>query len=250
MGRLLAFALVLGLAPAGAAHAQDAAPSTASVVTLSPPDLRSVHEHCVRSMVRIERPDGAFGSGFVAVLRSSGDSTDALADRRVVVTNAHVAEGIDPLRVVLYDGQVVIAHVRYVSARIDLAILVTEEPLEAPPLEVASGALVRGERVVVGGNPGGLGFITTEGVVAGVISGTPLSDRACGQGNNCILLDAEAEPGSSGGPVIDEQGRVIGMLWGVYTGTSLSVTIHGQTLATELETAGEALGRRVRHARR
>jgi S1-C subfamily serine protease len=213
--------------------------------------MRSVHEHCVRSMVRIERPDGAFGSGFVAALHAVGDASEPLGGRRVIVTNAHVAEGVDPLRIVLYDGQVVLGHVRYLSSRIDLAILVTEEPIDAPPLEVASGALVRGERVVLGGNPGGLAFITTEGVVAGVVSGTPLSDSACGPGNNCVLLDAEAEPGSSGGPVVDEQGRVIGMLWGVYSGTSLSVTIHGQTLATELETAGQVLGRRpVRHARR
>jgi S1-C subfamily serine protease len=250
MVRLLVLALALGVVLTGHARAQDGGVPSAPPTASSPPDLRSVHEHCVRSMVRIERPDGAFGSGFVAALRSSSDTSEPLADRRVIVTNAHVAEGVDPLRVVLYDGQTVLAHVRYLSDRIDLAVLVTEEPISAPPLEVVSGALVRGERVVLGGNPGGLFFITTEGVVAGVITGTPLSDQACGPGNNCIVLDTEAEPGSSGGPVVDEEGRVIGMLWGVYTGTSLSVTIHGQTLATELERAGERLGHRVRHARR
>jgi S1-C subfamily serine protease len=127
---------------------------------------------------------------------------------------------------------------------------VTEEPIDAPPLEVASQDLVRGERVVLGGNPGGLAFITTEGVVAGVILGTALSDAACGVGNNCIVLDTEAEPGSSGGPVVDEAGHVIGMLWGVYMGTSLSMTIHGRTLATELRTASEHMSRRIHHARR
>jgi S1-C subfamily serine protease len=219
-------------------------PPLAALAT--PPDMRSVHDQCVRSMVRIERPDGAFGSGFVAALQSIHGSEE----RRVVVTNRHVVEGVDPLRVVLYDGQIVLAHIRYVSDRIDLAILQTEEPIVSEALTVASGGLVRGERVVLGGNPGGLAFITTEGVVAGVISGTPLSDEACGPGHNCIVLDTEAEPGSSGGPVVNEQGNVIGMLWGVYAGTSFSVTIHGQTLATEIARASQLLVRRPRHARR
>lgn len=203
-------------------------------------DMREVHDRCVRSMVRIERPDGQFGSGFV---------TD-VGGYRAIVTNAHVVEGADPVRIVLYDGTLLLAHARYLSDRIDLAVLVTEEPLTAPALEVSDAALVRGERVVLGGNPGGLAFITTEGVVAGVVSGTLLSDAACGEGNNCIVLDTEAEPGSSGGPVVDEAGHVIGMLWGVYMGTSLSVTIHGTTLATELATASEILSRRGRRVAR
>ncbi len=217
-----------------------AAPAAAQAPSEAPLDMREVHDRCVRSMVRIERPDGQFGSGFV---------TD-VAGRRVIVTNAHVADGADPLRIVLYDGTQLLAHARFVSSRIDMAVLVTEEPVHAPALEVSDAALVRGERVVLGGNPGGLAFITTEGVVAGVVSGTLLSDDACGEGNNCIVLDTEAEPGSSGGPVVDQQGRVIAMLWGVYMGTSLSMTIHGTTLATELATAGEVISRRGRRVAR
>lgn len=197
-------------------------------------DMRSAHDRCVHSMVRIERPDGAYGSGFVA----------EVGGRRLVVTNRHVVEDVDAVRVLLYDGQSTLAHARYVSSRIDLAVLVPEDEILSPALPVAEGALVRGERVVLGGNPGGLAFITTEGVVAGVISGTGDSDDACGQGNNCIVLDAEAESGSSGGPVVDEQGRVIGMLWGVFVGRSLSITIHGTTLAAELLTAADAIARR------
>jgi S1-C subfamily serine protease len=226
---------------ASPAAAQELSSEPPPAVVAPPLDMREVHDRCVRSMVRIERPDGSFGSGFVA----------DVGGRRAIVTNAHVAEGADSLRIVLYDGTTLIAHARYVSDRIDLAVLMTEDPLTAPALEVSDAALVRGERVVLGGNPGGLAFITTEGVVAGVVSGSLLSDAACGEGNNCVVLDTEAEPGSSGGPVVDQQGHVIGMLWGVYMGTSLSMTIHGTTLATELATAAEMLshhGRRIAHA--
>ncbi len=240
IGVLLVLAAIAS--PAAAQDVPRDLPPLPPAAEAPPLDMREVHDRCVRSMVRIERPDGQFGSGFV---------TD-VGGRRVIVTNAHVAAGADPMRVVLYDGTARIAHARYVSDRIDLAVLVTEEALDAPALEVSDAALVRGERVVLGGNPGGLAFITTEGVVAGVVTGTLLSDDACGEGNNCIVLDTEAEPGSSGGPVVDQQGHVIGMLWGVYMGTSLSMTIHGTTLATELATAAETLtrrGRRVAHAR-
>jgi S1-C subfamily serine protease len=209
-------------------------------------DLRVAHDRCVRSLVRILRDDGAIGSGWVA----------ELAGQRVVVTNAHVVAGVRSVRAQPYDGESVVASVRFVSPRIDLAILVPERELAAPdhdgalqpvrPLEVGVGALVRGERVVLGGNPGGLFFITTEGVVAGVVSSTHDSDQACGEGHNCVVLDSEGELGSSGGPIVDHAGRVIGMLWGVYTGSSLSIAIHARTLQRELDLAALALARRRR----
>ncbi len=207
-------------------------------------DLRTAHDRCVRSLVRIQREDGAIGSGWIA----------ELAGQRVVVTNAHVVQGVRTVRVHPYDGEGVLAAVRYVSPHIDLAILVPAmellsrtadgEARAVAPLEVGVGALVRGERVVLGGNPGGLYFITTEGVVAGVVSSTHDSDQACGEGHNCVVLDSEGELGSSGGPIVDHGGRVIGMLWGVYTGSSLSIAIHANTLQRELDLAALALAHR------
>jgi len=207
-------------------------------------DLRIAHDRCVRSLVRVERNDGAVGSGWVA----------ELAGQRVVVTNAHVVAGVRAVRVHPYVGEAVLAQVRYVSPNIDLAVLIPERELTSVnaagltrpvmALAVGSGGLVRGERVVLGGNPGGLFFITTEGVVAGVVSDTHDSDQACGQGHNCVVLDSEGELGSSGGPIVDHAGRVIGMLWGVYTGASLSIAIHASTLQRELDLAALALAHR------
>ncbi len=224
-------------------HAQG--PTLRERPTGPPSDLRTAHDRCVRSLVRIQREDGGIGSGWVA----------ELAGQRVVVTNAHVARGVRTVRVWAYRGDGALAHVRYVSPNIDLAILAPEVELSStnddgaaqpvPALEVAAiGALVRGERVVLGGNPGGLYFITTEGVIAGVVSDTHDSDEACGVGHNCVVLDGEGELGSSGGPVVDASGRVIGMLWGVYTGSSLSIAIHASTLQRELDLAALSLARR------
>ncbi len=248
--RLWIRAVLLACAAWGAlplvGHAQVAEPDVLERAT----DLRHAHDRCVRAMVRLEREDGRVGSGWVA----------ELAGRRVVVTNAHVVEGVLRLRAVPYGGEPVLAHVRVISTHIDLAILVPEselmttdgvtgELIPVPLLEIGSGPLVRGQRVVLGGNPGGLHFITTEGVVAGVVAHTPNSDQACGEGHNCVVLDTEAEPGCSGGPIIDAEGRVIGMLWGVYAGSSLSIAIHAETLREELLNAEETLRRRTTRTR-
>jgi S1-C subfamily serine protease len=212
-------ALVLGLFAPGDSEAQ------ARV------DLRGAHERCARALVRIERSDGYTGSGWVAELgpRSA----------RFVVTNAHVVEGETNLWVEFADGNLSLAEVAYVSRRIDLALLDVPTGIPIAALSFVAGPVARGERVVIGGHPGGLSFITSEGVVAGTVTGTPLSIQACGRDAECLVLDAEAEPGSSGGPVLDREGRVIGMLWGVYSGASFSIAIPAQVLGAELM-VGEA----------
>lgn len=194
-------------------------------------DLRAAHERCARSLVRIERTEGNVGSGWVVELGAA----------RLVVTNAHVVDGESSLWIETSDGAGRVANVVYVSSRIDLAILEVPGGLAVPALNFVAGDVVRGERVVIGGNPGGLSFITSEGVVAGLIRGTPLASQACGRDADCIVIDAEAEPGSSGGPVVDHQGRVIGMIWGVYNGASFSLAIPAQVLSIELLAVERAL---------
>lgn len=193
-------------------------------------DLRAAHEACARSLVRIERLDGDIGSGWIADLGTS----------RYVVTNAHVVHGEREVWVTFADSSAALASVGYVSSQIDLAILEIPGGITPPPLRFVAGPVVRGERVVIGGNPGGLAFITSEGVVAGVVSGTPLSTQACGSAE-CLVLDGEAEPGSSGGPVVDREGRVIGMVWGVYSGASFSIAIPAAAMASALMAGERAL---------
>lgn len=201
-------------------------------------DLRAAHDRCIRALVRIDRTDGNVGSGWIA----------ELGPNKYVVTNAHVVEGESALWIEFSDGTGRVANVVYVSSRIDLALLEVPGGIAAPSLPFVTGGVVRGERVVIGGHPGGLTFITSEGVVAGTVTGTPLSVMACGR-SECLVLDAEAEPGSSGGPAVDHQGRVIGMLWGVYNGASFSIAIPAETLAAEL-LAGEraVMARAIRGA--
>lgn len=201
------------------------------------PDLRAAHAACARSMVRIEGMDDTFGSGWVVELRG----------HRYVVTNAHVVAGQTDLWV-WFDGSAgSLGTIAYISTEIDLALIRVVGEIPVEPLQFVSGPVVRGERVVIGGNPGMLSFITTEGVIAGRVAGTDDATAACGAGNECLVLDAEAEPGSSGGPVLDHAGNVIGMIWGVYTGASFSIAIPADTLAAELVSADRVLLARAHH---
>ena len=219
----LCLAVVGGaLAPARAAWAQTPAP-----------DLRAAHASCARSMVRIEGVNATFGSGWVV----------ELGGHRYVVTNAHVVAGETDLWVTFNteEGRVgSLGTIAYLSHVIDLALIEVVGAIPVEPLRFVSGRVVRGERVVIGGNPGGLSFITTEGIIGGVATGSEVAN-ACGAGLECLVVDAEAEPGSSGGPVLDHSGNVIGMIWGVYTGASFSIAIPAETLATELMSADRVL---------
>src|SRR5262249_42279079 len=120
---------------------------------------------------------------------------------------------------------------------------------------IESGDVYRGERIVLGGNPGDLEFQTTEGVVTGALPES-IYARTCGSGRNCVVVDAASFAGSSGGPAINAQGQVVGMLWG--TGASevecargtppawvrnptFAYLVHARTIESELRAYGESL---------
>lgn len=208
MGResIVVIAVLSALAVLLPAHAQEGAH----------PDLRQLHERVVYNMVQI-RVGRTGGTGWL--LAQSG--------RPVVITNAHVADAIGRGRasVFFYAGsshppEEVQGTVMYRSRRIDLAVLRLESdpPTTARPLRFRTDTtVVRGQRVVLGGNPdGGFGqllpFQTTEGVVTGHVSGRAYDQ--CGAGRNCVVVDAASLGGSSGGPAFNLDGQLVGMLWG------------------------------------
>lgn len=136
----------------------------------------------------------------------------------MVVTNRHVVRQRGRVEVGFYQGSegrtaTVYANLVAASQQVDLSVLRldADPPGTARALEIEEGDVVRGERVVLGGNPNEMRFQTSEGVVTGHV---PDRRRECGPGRNCIAIDASSFVGSSGGPVLNREGRVVGMLWG------------------------------------
>jgi S1-C subfamily serine protease len=129
-----------------------------------------------------------------------------------IVTNFHVIEGADQLLVTLAGGQVYEAELIGQDPTDDLAIIRISAGKDLPPaLPLADSDLVRvGQFVVAIGNPFGLEQTLTVGVVSalGRIIQSPEEDRFIGE---AIQTDAAINPGNSGGPLLDLQGRVIGV---------------------------------------
>jgi S1-C subfamily serine protease len=150
----------------------------------------------------------ATGSGFVV----DEDGT--------IVTNAHVVDGADEVTVSFEEGgESIDAEVRGVDPDTDLAVLKIDpgevEDLTVLPLGDSSELQV-GDPVVAIGNPFGLQRTLTEGIVSALQrqidapSGFSIS--------NVIQTDASINPGNSGGPLLDSQGRVIGVNSQIATG--------------------------------
>lgn len=129
-----------------------------------------------------------------------------------VVTNYHVIEDADELLVTLADGEVYTAQVVGSDPTNDLAVLhIDVGDALPPPLAIGSSADLRvGQFVLAIGNPYGLQRTLTTGVVSalGRVIESPEDNSFIGE---AIQTDAAINPGNSGGPLLDLQGRVIGV---------------------------------------
>jgi len=128
-----------------------------------------------------------------------------------IVTNAHVVQAATDVRVKLSDSRTVAAKVIGTDISTDLAVIRIEtKGLEEKPLELGDSDTVQvGDPTVAIGNPFGLERTLTTGVVSALQrqiraeNGFTIDD--------VIQTDAAINPGNSGGPLIDAQGRVIGV---------------------------------------
>jgi Do/DeqQ family serine protease len=126
-----------------------------------------------------------------------------------VLTNNHVVERGARFRVGLLDGRELIAKVVGTDASSDLAVLKldTKEKLPFAPMG-RSDSLMIGETVIAIGNPFGLAHTVTTGVVSAVHRNFKNDDRTL---FDFIQTDASINPGNSGGPLLDIEGRLIGV---------------------------------------
>lgn len=133
-----------------------------------------------------------------------------------IVTNNHVVEQADALRVVFSNGSVADAQILGLDPYSDLAVVQVDIPPERlVPLELSdSSTLQVGQRVVAIGNPFGLDGTMTVGIVSALGRTLPAQVlQGTGRFSNpeIIQTDAAINPGNSGGPLLDIRGRVIGV---------------------------------------
>ena len=148
------------------------------------------------SVVQV-RAGASTGSGFV------------LDERGHVITNHHVVEGETSVRLQLAGGRSIPAVVVGSRASDDIAVLRVEDPSDLEPAVLGSSAdLVIGESVIAVGSPLGLQGTVTGGLVSALDREASLGGQAA---QRMIQTDAPINPGNSGGPLVDLDGRVVGV---------------------------------------
>ena len=173
---------------------------------------------------------------FLRPIPQEGSGSGFVYDRRGhIVTNYHVIEGARELHVTFFDESRVPASVVGYDRSNDLAVIkveVSAEVLKAIPLGSSSDLKV-GRFVVAIGNPFGLEQTLTTGVVSslGRVIQSP-DGRFIGE---IIQTDAAINPGNSGGPLLDLDGRVIGLNSQIISPSRASAGIGFAIPATTLE---------------
>jgi S1-C subfamily serine protease len=185
--------------------------------------VRDIYSQEGRGVAYISAHGVTSDSGSPFGLPQEGDATGSgfVVDKDgYIVTNAHVVEGADSVDVSFDEnGDSVPADVKGVDTSADLAVLKVDpskvKNLTPIPLGDSSKAQV-GDPVIAVGNPFGLSRTVTTGIVSGLQrqiqapNGFTIS--------NVIQTDASINPGNSGGPLLDANGRVIGINSQIATG--------------------------------
>jgi len=138
-----------------------------------------------------------------------------------ILTNNHVVEKSDEIKVRLSDDTEYIAQIIGRDPKTDLALIKIEPDNSLHPLPMGdSDKLEVGEWVIAIGNPFGLGNTVTAGIVSAKY-------RQIGMGTyeNFIQTDASINPGNSGGPLLNIKGEVIGINTAIFSRTGGSVGI-------------------------
>lgn len=163
--------------------------------------------------VLLTHAEGGFGSGFVVMRRGQSDSD---AGSPYFVTNQHVV-GLSELVRVQWGvaPQMIAAQVVYVDENYDLAVLrLVDGVVQQFPLEAGFGFAsdpARDQDVVIAAGYPGIGGEPSYQVTRGYVSNEAVSLPIDDGGQRHLQHTAPIDPGSSGGPLLNEAGKIVGM---------------------------------------
>jgi serine protease DegQ len=172
----------------------------------------------------------------------SGVVIDAKGD---ILTNLHVIRTTDRWVITFWDGSKSDAELVNAQPENDLAVIRAKvAPDDLKPATLAStGGLNPGDTVVAVGFPFGIGPSVSAGVIAGLKREFVDPDRKDDGGHltNLIQFDAAVNPGNSGGPLVNRDGEVVGIVTALFNPTGQHVYA-GMSFAVPIENAAKAVG--------
>ena len=165
-----------------------------------------------------------------------------IVDKGIILTNLHVIQGADTIKVVFADGLESTASVKGIQASDDLAVLQAHkipDDLHAATMR-STADLAPGDQVVAVGFPFGIGPSASSGIVSGLkrVFRSPEGNQEM---SNLIQFDAAANPGNSGGPLVTMDGQVVGIVTAILN-PGRQRTFIGIGFAVPIENAASAAG--------
>jgi len=187
----------------------------------------AVYENTNRSVVHITTRSVRTDSFFWMEIPSEGEGSGVVLDRQGhILTNYHVVEGAREIRVSLFDGKSYDGRPIGGDVTTDVAVLKIDAPAETLyPLAFGDSTRLRvGQRVYAIGNPFGLDRTLTTGIISSLNRTLPSRSKYRTM-EQIIQTDAAINPGSSGGPLLDSRGRMIGMNTAIFNKTGADVGV-------------------------
>jgi S1-C subfamily serine protease len=193
-------------------------------------DAKRAQPKVERDSEETDRDERGIGTGVVIV------------DNGTILTNLHVVFGAKRIKVVFADGLEADADVIALRPEHDLAVLrarTIPDDLHAATMR-STHDLRPGDRVTAIGFPFGIGPSVSHGVVSGLKREfrSPEGQRIL---TNLIQFDAAANPGNSGGPLVTDDGEVVGIVTAIYNPTQERFFV-GIGFAVPIENAAQGAG--------
>lgn len=226
------------LLPSPAAKAyQTIIPSVVRVVAIGKRNITPAETRGTKKDSKKPGPPGQEDEGD----RSVGTGV-VIVDKGIILTNLHVVQGAETIKITFSDGLETTASITGVQPENDLAVLqahkIPDDLIAATMRSTAD--LLPGDQVMAVGYPFGIGPSASSGIVSGVKRNFR-SPEGKQQMSNLIQFDAAANPGNSGGPLVTMDGEVVGIVTAIYN-PNQQRTFVGIGFAVPIENAAAAAG--------
>lgn len=173
----------------------------------------NVYSSCNEAVVNINTKVTAYDWFLEPYVQDGGSGSGSIIDKRgYILTNVHVIQGATKIYVSLFDGTQYEAEIVGQDLDSDLAVIKFDPPagMELKTISFGDSASLKvGQRVIAIGNPFGLERTMTTGIVSGL--GRPIQNSNNRIIRDMIQTDAAINPGNSGGPLLDANGKMIGI---------------------------------------